>query len=133
MVNRHPDIQTLAGAYRRLVVWVGIQLLLSLGSALVPASSVPGPLGPVLKQALAAAMLLSVFTVLISTYRTARALGSSRPTLWVVAMFLPLVNVISLLVLSSHASAICRMHNVPVGILGPRLPAGPPPPRPPLA
>ena len=133
MPTRKVDTRTLAVAYRRLVTWVGVQILLYLGSALATASATSRPFPTLLSGAFAAAMLYSTITVLLSAYRTARAMGSSAPVLWVVAMFLPLLNVISLLVLSSHATAICRTHNIPVGLLGPRLPPSPAVPPPPVS
>ena len=133
MPARPVDIPALVVAYRRLVIWVGVQLLLYIGSSLASASAAPRPPVSFLSRAFAAAMLLSVITVLLSTYRTARAMGSSSPVLWVAAMFIPLLNVVSLVVLSSHATAICRAHGIPVGVLGPRRPQHPTAPPPPAA
>ena len=41
------------------------------------------------------------------------------PVLWAIAMFLPCINVISLLVLSAKAQAWCKQHGVKVGFFGP--------------
>lgn len=68
------------------------------------------------------AALTTFFALAYYGYRTANALGSSVGWLWALAMFVPCLNVITLLVLSSRATRACREHGVPVGFLGPKVP-----------
>jgi len=110
------------------VSWVGIQLLVYFASGAIGALEPPPSLSLLIGLFSAGAILVTVVMVLITTYRTAKALGSSVPLLWVIGMFIPLFNVIFLLVLSSKATALCRAHGVPVGFLGPKLQAPPPVP-----
>ncbi len=105
------DISKLASSYRQLVLWVGMQLLLSVGLLL---NVVPLLLFP--------ALIVTVVAIAVYAARTAAALGSSAASLWAVAMLIPLINVITLLVLSSKATQTCRANGIAVGLLGPRIP-----------
>jgi hypothetical protein len=107
------DVQVLARAYKSLVSWFGVQLLIEIFSSSVP----PGPL----KGLVSLALLASIVPLTIFAYRTAKALGSSLAAVWAVAMFVPCVNVITLLVLSSRATSACRQRNIPVGFFGPKI------------
>jgi hypothetical protein len=131
MPPRTPDVPALAVSYRRLVSWVGIQLLAYFASGATSAFEPPPALGLFIGLTSVIAVLVTVVMVLITTYRTAQALGSSVPLLWVLGMFIPLFNVIFLLVLSSKATALCRAQGIPVGFFGPKLsttvPASPAP------
>jgi hypothetical protein len=102
-----------ASSYRQLVLWVGAQLVISLSVMLF---------GRVLSLLLVPALLITVVALAIYAYRTADALGSSAAPLWAVAMLVPCINIITLLVLSSKATEVCRANGIPVGFLGPRVP-----------
>ncbi|HTG35579.1 MAG TPA: hypothetical protein VLB76_21875 [Thermoanaerobaculia bacterium] len=111
------NAEAIARLYRRLVLLVGVQLLFSfLRGPLVTA--VPGVAVP-----MAVIMLLVLLGTAVALAFTAYALtehmGTGTPLLWAIAMFLPCINVISLLVLSSKAQAWCKQHGVKVGLLGP--------------
>lgn len=108
------DVAKLARAYRNLVLWFGVQLVMTMGNQAF--AEVP------LVGALAGLVILATLVALtIYAYRTASALGASVPILWAVAMFLPCVNAITLLVLSSKATAACRERGIEVGFLGPKI------------
>lgn len=102
-------LRELATSYRRTVGLLAVSWLATAFS-----SEVPGVLaGPIL---LAIAVLLAV-----QGARLARLLGLPLPIGWGVLLFIPLVNLVTLLVLSRKATAYCRVHGVRVGLLGPRL------------
>lgn len=108
------DAAKLARAYRSLVMWFGVQLVVTVGNpALGDSGLVRGIAGLVTVATLVALTLYS--------YRTAAALGASVPVLWAIAMFVPCVNIITLLVLSSKATAACRERGIAVGFLGPKI------------
>jgi hypothetical protein len=105
------NISSLALSYRRLVLWVGVQLVVSITLILFSSLSV----------ILVPALLATIIALALYAFRTAEAIGSSTAPLWSIAMLIPCVNGITLLVLSSKATAVCRANGVPVGFLGPRL------------
>lgn len=102
-----------ASSYRQLVLWVGGQLVISLSVMLF---------GRSLSLILVPALVITIVALAIYAYRTADALGSSAAPLWAVVMLVPCINVITLLVLSSKATEVCRANGIPVGFLGPRVP-----------
>lgn len=102
-----PSVSALANNYRQLVLWVGAQILLSIGMLVFPL--------------LAFFVFVTVFAIALYAYRTAESLGSSSAVLWAAAMLIPFVNILTLLALSSRASAVCAANGIPVGLLGPRL------------
>lgn len=106
----HLDVAGLARNYRQLVLWVGFQLVLSLGLIFNCLAVLIGP-----------AIVATVVALVYYAYRTAETLGSSAAAFWAVAMLVPVVNVITLLVLSSKATAACRANGIEVGFLGPRV------------
>jgi hypothetical protein len=103
-----------AASYRQLVLWVGGQIVVSLGALIFGRG--------LLSLLLAVALLVTIIALSIYAYRTADALGSSAAPLWAVAMLVPCINIITLLVLSSKATEVCRANGIPVGFLGPRVP-----------
>jgi hypothetical protein len=105
------NISNLALSYRQLVLWVGVQILISLGLLVFNSLSL----------ILVPALVATIIALAFYAYRTAEALGSSSAPLWAVAMLIPCINIITLLVLSSKATAVCRANGVPVGFLGPRV------------
>jgi hypothetical protein len=115
------SISALAGAYRRLVLWFGAQLILNCGA--MGAGPVLGDtiLGGIVGLAALAGMLVTIGALAYYGYRTALALGSGVAWLWALAMFVPCANAITLLVLSSRATQACAAHGIPVGLLGPKV------------
>jgi hypothetical protein len=105
------NISNLALSYRQLVLWVGAQIIISIGLLVFNSLSV------ILVPALVATTIALAFYA----YRTAEALGSSSAPLWAVAMLIPCINIVTLLILSSKATDVCRANGVPVGFLGPRV------------
>jgi hypothetical protein len=116
------EAEAIAKLYRRLVLAVGGQLLLSLIANL--RSTRPGSGGEdVLTGLLAIVILIALIVtevVIVGTaYKLARRLGSGTPVLWAVAMFIPCINILTLLALSSKATSWCRRHGIKVGFFGP--------------
>jgi len=109
--DHHINISVLASSYRQLVVWVLFQLLLSVG--LLLSENLTLILGPVL--------FATIIVLSFLAYRTAGALGSSAAPVWAFAMLIPVVNIVTLLSLSSRATRVCRANGVTVGFLGPRI------------
>lgn len=105
------NIQQLAINYRQLVLWFGMQLLISLVSLVFGLPSMMSAL----------AILVTIVALAFYAFRTAEALGSSTALLWGVAMLVPCVNAITLLVLSAKANEACRANGVAVGLFGPRI------------
>jgi hypothetical protein len=106
------NIPRLAASYRQLVLWFGFQLLLGLGSPFFFSRL------PVEWRGLP--LLATLIVLAYYAYATAKALGESAG-LWAVVMFVPCINWIALLALSSKATALCRANGVEVGLLGPRV------------
>jgi hypothetical protein len=107
------DVQVLARAYKSLVGWFGVQLVLTMANSSVP-------MGPI-KSLISLGILATIIPLVIFAYRTAKGLGSNIAVVWAVAMFVPCVNIITLLVLSSRATSACRERNIPVGFFGPKI------------
>jgi len=105
------DIAKLARNYRQLVLWVALQLLISLLAMLLP-NTLPLVFG--------VSLLVSAFALAYYSFQTAEALGQSGLS-WAVAMLVPGLNLITLAALSSKATQVCRANNIPVGLLGPQL------------
>ena len=102
-----PNVTELAANYRQLVLWVGGQILFGLAAQVFPP--------------FAFLVLVTVIGIMFYAYRTAKSLGSTTAIAWALAMLLPLVNLITLVVLSSKASDMCRTYGIEVGLLGPRV------------
>jgi hypothetical protein len=103
-----------ATEFRRLVLLFG-------GLMLVVAKVAYAPVGPSGVQMVIAA--LAAFGLLIAmavtAYRLMALLEEGVPVLWAIATFLPVVNLLVLLVISSKAQAFCRKRGIYVGLLGP--------------
>jgi hypothetical protein len=111
------NAEAIARLYRRLVLVVGFQLLLTVARVplLIAAPSAAVPLAIVV----ATAVLALSLTLSITAYQLAGQMGLGSPLAWAVAMFLPCINILSLLVLSSKAQAWCKQNDIKVGLLGP--------------
>lgn len=109
--------ENIARYYRRLVLLVGAQLLLGfLQNALV---AVPNQ-GAAVILVIMLILLIVVAVLLVTTaYHLSKNMGESVPILWAIAMFVPCVNIIVLLILSSKAQSWCRRYGIRVGFLGP--------------
>ena len=114
------DVAKLTVSYRRLVLWFGAQLALGILGAVAVVVAGRSALGVTIAVVRVVGILVTICALGIYSYRTAAALGSRVGLLWGFAMLVPLVNVITLLVLSSKATKACRAAGVPVGFLGPK-------------
>lgn len=115
------DPRNLAFAYRRLVLWFGVQLLLFVGSFGLHLFSADSALGAIVAIAITGGSLVTALALCYYGFRTSGALRSKVPWLWGVVMLVPYLNVVSLLLLSSKANKACRAQGIPVGLLGPRV------------
>jgi hypothetical protein len=111
-------VVAVASHYRRLVLLVGAQILLGVGMQVF---SLGGP--SVALTVLALVVLLAALgasiAMAVTVYRLMSLLQEGVPVLWAIAIFVPVVNLLILLVISSKAQAWCREHRVYVGLLGP--------------
>jgi hypothetical protein len=119
------EAEAIAKLYRRLVLLVGIQLLAgfvarSLAVMAAAASETATTLILGLFVILVGlAWFVASLLIVVAAYRLAGRLKAGVPILWALAMFIPCVNIITLLVLSSIAQSWCRRHGIKVGFFGP--------------
>ncbi len=118
---KEPDIPKLAVAYKWLVLWFGIQLVVTIGGGIISVVLGEGALGVVFALLQLAVLLVTIGALVIYAYRTASALGSNVAFLLAIAMLVPLLNAITLLVLSARSTKTCREAGVAVGFFGPKL------------
>ncbi|MBI2302705.1 MAG: hypothetical protein HYU66_27680 [Armatimonadetes bacterium] len=117
-------------AFRGLVLWLGCIYLVAIGRVVLvgAAAGSAGPGGaPSDAAAVVAGFALVIGLVfqlcaevmmLVHTWRLAEALNRV-PVLWLLGMFLPLINLIGLLRLSKLAQESMGRVDVKVGLLGP--------------
>lgn len=115
------DVPKLAVSYRRLVLWFGVQLVISIAGMVGGAVLGDTALGALFAVVYLLCMLVTIGALMYYAYRAAAALGSRLAILWAIAMLIPFLNAITLLVLSSRATKACRKAGIPVGLLGPKL------------
>jgi hypothetical protein len=111
------NAEAIARLYRRLVLLVGVQILVSF--VRVPMMTAPAGVAFFLALVFLALVLVTAVALAVTAYRLAEQMGLNRPLTWALAMFLPCINIISLLVLSSKAQVWCKQYDIKVGLLGP--------------
>lgn len=112
------DAEAIARLYRRLVLLVGAQILL--GFLLqFPTAMSSSPAAGVLALIALPVLLGILIAMVVTGYKLSSLLGSGVPFLWAMAMFVPCVNIIVLLALSSKAQTWCRQYGIKVGFFGP--------------
>jgi hypothetical protein len=111
------NAEVIARLYRRLVLLVGVQLLFTF--LRVPLVTAVPALAALMGLVVILVLLGTAVALAITAYSLTDHMGIGGPLLWAIAMFLPCVNVISLLVLSSKAQTWCRQYGIKVGLLGP--------------
>jgi hypothetical protein len=112
------DAEEIAKFYRLLVLLVGFQILLGFFLQLPGEIAAPPESGVfALVVSLAAIGLLAATA--FTAYHLTRRLGEGLPILWAIAMFVPCINIIGLLIISTKAQAWCRRHGIKVGFFGP--------------
>lgn len=110
--------EKVAQLYRRLVLLVGAQIVVTFAVLGVPEGSDSTVLG--LLILLSGLLVLGVSIALVVTaYRLARELGSGTPVLWAVGMFMSCISLFVLLALSHKAQVWCRQYGIKVGFFGP--------------
>ena len=112
------NAETIARLYRRLVLLVGLELLLGVGRLQTVVFDRSITALAISLVFVVAALGASVATA-VTAYQLTRHLGEGLPILWAIAMFIPCINIITLLVISSRAQSWCRQHGIKVGLLGP--------------
>src|SRR5262249_50245366 len=111
--------EAIAKLYRRLVLAVGAQLLLGfVSNSLSVMARGSAAVGLLALLVLPVALGISIF-IAITAYKLSNRPQIGLPILWAIAMFIPCVNIITLLVLSSNATSWCRRHGIKVGFFGP--------------
>ena len=121
MTEQKLDPGKLAAAYRSLVLWFGVQLAVAILGTVASLMAGETILGAAIMVVRLIVVLATIVPLVFYAYRTAEALGSRSSAVWAVAMLLPLVNIVTLLALSSKATAACRAAGIEVGFLGPKL------------
>ena len=114
-------------AYRAIVVWLGLAYLLAILGGVVLATLSAGDQPPESGGAVLVGLLLAArgllqlvaeIAMLVNTWRLAQEMNRS-PVLWLLAMFLPVINLIGLVRLSGLATEFMGHVKVRVGLLGP--------------
>ncbi len=111
------EAEGIAKLYRRLVLLVGLQILLSFVQ--IPMSQVPEAQKALVGMVTLAVLLVVLVAIAVTAYQLTLLLDSGSPVLWAIAMFLPCINILVLLVLSSKAQDWCRRYGIKVGFFGP--------------
>lgn len=110
--------ETVARLYRRLVLLVGAQLVLSY-FVLVMVEPTESTVGSLLVIAGALLVIGLSMALVVTAYRLARELGSSVPVLWAAGMLMSCLSILVLLALSHKAQVWCRQYGIKVGFFGP--------------
>jgi len=111
-------VEAVVRLYRRLVLLVGVQLVLSAFQALMlPDLSSEGSLFHI--EALMLVGLLVATAMAHTAYELTRHLGADSPISWALPMLLPFINIFVLLALSAKAQGWCRRYGITVGFWGP--------------
>jgi hypothetical protein len=111
------EAEGIAKLYRRLVLLVGLQILLSFGQ--IPMIQVPEAQKALVGMVTLGVLLVVLVAIAVTAYQLTLLLDSGSPVLWAIAMFLPCINILVLLVLSSKAQDWCRRYGIKVGFFGP--------------
>jgi hypothetical protein len=126
LVPRDPAIQPVpfekaekvAQLYRRLVLLVGGQIVLTFALLAVPEESDSVVLGLLVLATGLVVLGLSIALV-VTAYRLARELGAGSPGLWAAGMFVSCISIFVLLALSHKAQVWCKQYGIKVGFFGP--------------
>lgn len=113
------DAEAIARLYRRLVLLVGAQILLGLLMQLLARVTAPSMATGLLGLAALPVLLGILIAMVVTGYKLSSLLGSALPYLWAIGMFVPCINIIVLLALSSQAQTWCRQYGIKVGFFGP--------------
>jgi hypothetical protein len=107
--------EDIAKYYRLLVLLVGLQIVLGFFQFPGMTSATPSTLSLIVSLALLGILAAMAFTA----YHLTRLLDERLPILWGMAMFLPCINIIGLLLISSKAQVWCKRYGIAVGLFGP--------------
>ena len=111
-----------AESFRGVLVFFGMQYLISFGINAVGVVAQAAPdAAPLVGFAVLGGVVGAIYCLvmlLVSIYRCSTAMGSVG-ILWVIAMFLPCLNLITLLAINSKAKTFLEKRGVKVGFVGP--------------
>ena len=105
--------------YRRLVLLVGVQLVSQLPRLFV--EDPPSDLQMIVVLVGMVSGFVASIVAAVTAYQLSRDLNSGMPILWAIGMFVPLINILLLLAISSRAQNWCKERGIPVGFLGPKI------------
>ena len=108
--------EAIARLYRRLVLLVGLQILLSIAQLPLQQSS---GLWILVLALITLVLLGTIVAIVVTAYQLTRHLASGWPIVSAIAMLIPCINILTLLVISSRAQSWCRRYGIKVGLLGP--------------
>ena len=111
-----------AKGFRGVLVYFGSQyligFLLNVAQGIAEASPDGALVFGLAALALLAAAIACLVMLLVQVYKCSSAMGSIG-LLWVIAMFFPCVNLLTLLAINSKAKTFLEARGVKVGFLGP--------------
>lgn len=111
-----------AKAFRGVLVFFGLQYLLGFAMNVVGAMAQAGgdsqAIFGIVTLCFVAGVLYAFVMLLVNVYRFGSAVGSSG-ILWVIGMFIPCINLITLLAINSKGKSFLEQRGVKVGFLGP--------------
>lgn len=114
-------LRDLATMYKTVVLLVGAQWLVLWFTSTPTTPDAPRSGGEQVIGTIGGLVVLGIAAMLADRgYRLARLLDRSLPLIYAIGMFIPLVNLIFLLILSSASQAVCREHGIRVGLFGPK-------------
>ena len=111
-----------AKSFRGVLVYFGMQYLIGFAmNALGVVAQASPDAAPLIGLAILGGFVGAIFCLvmlLVSIYKCSTAMGSVG-ILWVIAMFLPCLNLITLLAINSKAKTFLEKRGVKVGFVGP--------------
>jgi hypothetical protein len=111
-----------AKAFRGVLVYFGLQYLLgfcmNVFGGMAQASPDTAALFGIIVLCFVAGVFYAFVMLMVNVYRFGNGVGGAG-VLWVIAMFLPCLNLITLLVINSKGKSFLEQRGVKVGFLGP--------------
>jgi hypothetical protein len=121
--SRAPDgdadqARAIASLYRRLICLVGVQLIVGTAVNFIDQQNPSRTEAAIGLAGILFAVVAMGFAV-VAAYRLMQHLGAGAPLSWALGMFVPVVNIVVLLMISTKAQEWCRARGIEVGFLGP--------------
>ena len=105
--------------YRRLVLLVGVQLLSQIPRFFV--EDPPSDLQMILVLVGMFSGFIASIAAAVTGYELSRDLNLGMSILWAIGLFVPLINILMLLAISSRAQNWCKERGIAVGFFGPKI------------